>query len=51
MVVHNGDVDPHRSDRGYYECRSCGARTTSDRRLEICPDCGGHLQNLAVSRE
>ncbi|WP_152040966.1 rubrerythrin-like domain-containing protein [Salinigranum salinum] len=51
MVVHNASIDPHRSTRDYYECRSCGARATSERRLETCPDCGGDVRNIAVARE
>lgn len=51
MVLHNASIDPHRREDGYYECRSCGGRTTSERRLETCPDCGGDLRNIAVARE
>jgi Zn finger protein HypA/HybF involved in hydrogenase expression len=51
MVVHNASIDPHRSEHGYYECQSCGGRTTSDRRLETCPTCGGDVRNIAVARE
>ena len=51
MVLHNASLDPHRSDRDYYECRVCGNRTTSQRRLETCPTCGGDVRNIAVARE
>lgn len=51
MVVHNAAIDPHRSEQGYYECFSCGTRTTSDGRLETCADCGGEVHNIAIARE
>lgn len=51
MVLHHADIDPHRAQGGYYECQSCGTRTTSEQRLETCHDCGGDVQNIAVPRE
>jgi rubrerythrin len=45
-------TDPYEPDRGYYECPSCGTRTTSDAPIASCPDdCGGSVRNLAVPRE
>jgi Zn finger protein HypA/HybF involved in hydrogenase expression len=51
MVVHNASIDPHRCEHDYYECHSCGARTTSEERIERCPDCGGEVHNIARARE
>lgn len=51
MVVHNAAIDPHRSEHGYYECLSCGIRTTSESRLGRCADCGGDVRNISIARE
>ncbi|WP_136602544.1 rubrerythrin-like domain-containing protein [Salinigranum halophilum] len=51
MVLNNADIDPHRNEHGYYECLSCGTRTTSDDPLGRCVDCGGEVRNIGVARE
>ncbi|WP_372911248.1 rubrerythrin-like domain-containing protein [Salinigranum sp.] len=51
MVIHHADIDPHQSEHGYYECLSCGARTTSEDRLGRCVDCGGDVHNIGIARE
>lgn len=51
MVLHNTKLDPYRPERGYYECRSCGNRTTSERHVATCPECDGAVRNIAVARE
>jgi Zn finger protein HypA/HybF involved in hydrogenase expression len=51
MVINNATVDPYTPERGYFECLTCGDRTTSTDRLTECPDCGGTVQNIAVARE
>jgi len=44
--------DPYDPPSGYlYECRECGARSWTDKRLGACGECGGDLENLAVPRE
>jgi len=47
----NNLIDPYSPSRGYYECRSCGHRETSEERLTTCSACGSDVRNLAVPRE
>jgi len=47
----NNLIDPYDPDTGYYECRACGHRETSEERLTACPVCGSTVRNLAVPRE
>lgn len=43
--------DPHGSDDPYYECLDCSERYTSAVESRYCPECGGYLRNIAVSRQ
>jgi len=43
--------DPYTPEQGYFECRDCRTRVTTEQRLEDCPDCGSDVRNLAVARE
>ena len=47
------EVDPYTTtaETAYYECASCAGRITSDEHVAVCPDCGGRMQNIVVSRE
>lgn len=51
MVLYRTDVDPYTADTAYYECASCAGRITTDEHVAVCPDCGGRMRNIAVSRE
>lgn len=53
MVLYRTEVDPYTTagDTAYYECASCARRITTDEHVAVCPDCGGRMQNIAVSRE
>lgn len=33
-----------------YECADCGERVEADTRPGECPECGGEMQNISVSR-
>lgn len=33
-----------------YECTECGARTTADQPSAACPNCGGLVRNITISR-
>jgi Zn finger protein HypA/HybF involved in hydrogenase expression len=44
-------TDPYTPERGYFECRDCNTRVTTENRIEDCPDCGSDVHNLAVARE
>lgn len=44
-------TDPYRSDEPYHECMDCHNRVGADDGGGLCPECGGPLRNLAVSRE
>lgn len=43
--------DPHSRDEPYYECLDCCTRYRSDEQGRVCPDCGGYLKNIAVTRQ
>jgi|AntDeeMetagen192_2_1112575.scaffolds.fasta_scaffold04568_3 rRNA maturation endonuclease Nob1 len=51
MIPNNAAVDPYSPETNYFECISCSRRTTSDKRLATCSECGGQLRNIAVPRE
>ncbi|SEO82287.1 hypothetical protein SAMN04487948_105336 [Halogranum amylolyticum] len=51
MVLHNTALDPYTPERRYYECRSCGHRTTSPTHVATCPECDGEVHNIGVARE
>ena len=51
MTRHAENVDPYTADKSCFECRSCGSRTRTEERLYECPDCGGTVKNIAVTRE
>lgn len=43
--------DPHARDKPTYECVDCGKRLEDeDIDGRLCPDCGGYLQNIGVTR-
>ncbi|PSQ05557.1 hypothetical protein BRC97_08870 [Halobacteriales archaeon QS_6_71_20] len=45
------DIDPYSSSEGLFECVGCGSRQRAASRPGECPDCGGEVRNIAVSRE
>lgn len=46
------EVDPYSPEPPYtYECQECGHRLEADHQPEACPECGGAMQDLSVSRE
>ncbi|EMA44692.1 rubrerythrin-like domain-containing protein [Halococcus saccharolyticus] len=44
-------TDPYRPEESYHECMDCHNRVAGNEESGPCPECGGPLQNLAVSRE
>ncbi|SIR17585.1 hypothetical protein SAMN05421858_1698 [Haladaptatus litoreus] len=34
-----------------YECEQCGNRVSALKHPGECPDCGGEMRNVSVSRE
>lgn len=45
-------VDPHKTEPPHtYECMECSYRTKADKRPGKCPECGGQMQNISISRE
>ncbi len=44
-------IDPYSPSTGYYECVTCTYRESSGERLQVCPECGAQLRNIAVPRE
>ncbi|WP_416839718.1 rubrerythrin-like domain-containing protein [Haloferax sp. DFSO52] len=51
MAMYNSLTGGWTVSGGYFECRSCGTRTVSERFLAVCPNCGGSVRNIAVARE
>ena len=45
------DVDEESADTKTYECDNCGYRTEADHQPVECPQCGGDMIDLDVSRE
>ncbi|WP_435125035.1 rubrerythrin-like domain-containing protein [Halobaculum sp. D14] len=45
------NIDPYSASEGLFECVSCGARHAASSNPGACRDCGGPVQNIAVSRE
>jgi rubrerythrin len=46
------EVDPYDPEPPYtYECVECGHRVEADHRPETCPECGGEMRDISVSRE
>ena len=43
-------TDPYDPDESYHECMDCHSRVAGEGGGD-CPECGGPLRNLAVSRE
>ncbi|WP_418281979.1 rubrerythrin-like domain-containing protein [Halorubrum sp. DTA98] len=51
-MTHNlSSIDPYSPSTGYFECLDCPYRESSGARITACPNCGGDVRNIAVSRE
>jgi len=44
-------IDPYTPSTGYYECVSCPYRESAGDRVDVCPQCGEKVRNIAVPRE
>jgi len=42
--------DPQSRNESYYECPVCGLRVEGED-LVACPECGGQVRNISVTRE
>ncbi|AUX10231.1 small CPxCG-related zinc finger protein [Halalkaliarchaeum desulfuricum] len=51
MTVYNSRIDPYEASYDYYECVTCGYREVPSDGPSECPDCGGWMRDIAVSRE
>lgn len=46
------EVDPYDPEPPFtYECVACGYRLKADSRPEACPECGGEMRDISVTRE
>jgi len=43
--------DPYTPTEKRYECPDCLEHVTTEEPLEVCPECGARLRNIAVPRE
>lgn len=39
------------ADTNIYECNECGNRVEAEHQPETCPECGGDMIDISVSRE
>ena len=45
------DYDAESADLKTYECDNCGHRVKAEHQPEVCPNCGGDMFDISVSRE
>lgn len=42
--------DPHSRDEPMFECFDCGRRVSGETDDRLCPECGGYMRNIGITR-